>query len=212
MLPRARGSVRNGRVPSFSAFDAAFIRGVLPILLHEWQLGRERMAREVKAVRGLKVKASNPVIQFDWTLLREAVPLAVQRAALALVGSVTNSLRTEIRNRLEDGLRSGIGNNEIAASLDDLFTPSRAYTIAATEASRAMHLGEAEYAKESGAAGLEWLASEDACELCLRLNGKRVRWGQAFAVNSGGDPAYRDVMEPPRHPRCMCTAIPWWDR
>jgi len=135
----------------------------------------------------------------------------VWRLVLALAGSVTDDTRDTIRSRLEAGLRAGESNATIADSLGDLFSPRRAYTIAATEASRAMHMGEEEFAREAGASGLEWLGSSDMCEVCASVNGKRVRWGEPFYTRPRGNPAYRIVLHPPMHPVCNCTVVSWWD-
>lgn len=221
MLPAARAAVQRGRVPDLTGYEAVLIRVLLPILLHEWQLGREQMRRELKGVGRLRRKAAFPFggnppeglisLVFGSDALPDAVPRAVQQAILALAGSITGSTRQAIRDRLEIGLREGESNGKIADRLTDLFSPQRAYTIAASEASRAMHAGEMSQAQEYGAAGMEWIASSDACELCLPLDGKKVRFGEAFVTLTHGNPAYRSVLHPPAHPRCMCTSTPWWE-
>lgn len=147
-------------------------------------------------------------MSFD--LLGEGVPLAVQQLALALAGSITEATRDEVRRVLLAGLQAGAPVAEIARGLAPTFGPQRAATIAQTEASRGMHRGEMDYAREAGAAGLEWLASSDACPKCSALNGKRVRFGEPFATLSVGNPAYRTVYHPPLHPRCACSTKTWW--
>lgn len=142
--------------------------------------------------------------------LRDAVPRAVQALVLALAGSVIDGTQQAIRERLEDGLRAGQSNVAIASSMSDLFSPRRAMTIAQTEASRSMHAGEEEVARESGADGLQWLASSDACPVCRSLNGKRVKFGSPFVVLASGNPEYRTVYHPPGHVNCHCTAVPFW--
>ena len=104
MAPRGRrGRVRAGRVPSLAGYEAVLIRALLPILLHEWQLGRDQMRRELKSVRRLRRKAAFPFggnapeglisVVFGSDALPDAVPRAVQQAILALAGSITDSTR-----------------------------------------------------------------------------------------------------------------------
>jgi hypothetical protein len=85
----------------------------------------------------------------------------------------------------------------------------RARRIAQTEASRAVHAGLEESARQSGVvAGLEWLASGDACPKCLRIAAEvnAVPLGTAFAVESD-HPSYGLVRYPPAHPHCNCSCI-----
>lgn len=71
--------------------------------------------------------------------------------------------------------------------------------------SRAYHAGQELAAKQSGVvAGKRWLASSDACERCLALDGKVVALGEPFIVLPEGGP-YATVMYPPLHPKCQCS-------
>jgi SPP1 gp7 family putative phage head morphogenesis protein len=140
-----------------------------------------------------------------------ALPAAVQRLVLALAGTITDTIRQDIRDAVSSGLTAGESLTSVANRVGDLFTPRRAYTIAATEASRSMHVAEAEAAQEAGAAGLEWLASSDACDECLALDGKRAKNGDPFVVLTTGRAEYRTVYHAPRHPRCQCTCVPFWN-
>lgn len=242
MKPRAAAAVRQGRVPDLRAFVPEVARELLPIVYHEYTLGRHQVQRQVRnglvgvgevvrrggaggllAVRGgaavhrradvalrTKAPAPPPGLSLDFGLLRVEVPAAVQRLVLDLAGSITDTIRDGIRDELAAGLRAGEGVADIAGRLDDLFSPKRAYLIAATEASRSMHAGEADAAREMGAAGLEWLASSDACDVCQGLAGKRVRFGEPFHTHATGAAAYRQVMHPPLHPNCACSTRAWW--
>jgi len=208
MLRHAQAAVWAGHAPDFARFEEPLFKAMLPILLHEWQLGREQAARNIRKRKVVSRKSSRLTTSFN--LIREAVPRAIQQAILAVVGSITESLKQEVRDRMESGLRAGASNTSIADSLTTVFTPQRAATIAATEASRAMHAGETEYANEAGATGLEWLASSDACDRCLELSDKRVKFGEPFVVLTAVAPEYRNVMYPPLHPNCMCSTKTWW--
>jgi hypothetical protein len=75
-----------------------------------------------------------------------------------------------------------------------------------------MHSAQYDAAKEAGAAGLEWMASSDACkEVCGPLDGKRVKFGEPFMVHATGNPEYRAVYHAPAHPRCQCACVEWWE-
>lgn len=101
---------------------------------------------------------------------------------------------------------------ELARRVKAIFeglTERHAATIAATEASRAIHAAQELAALESGVvAGKELLISADACELCqmVATEAKQVRLGQAFAV-IGNHPEYSTIMHPPLHPNCRCSMI-----
>lgn len=101
---------------------------------------------------------------------------------------------------------------ELARRVKAIFeglTERHAATIAATEASRAIHAAQESAALESGVvAGKELLISANACELCqmVATEAKQVRLGQAFAV-IGNHPEYSTIMHPPLHPNCRCSMI-----
>jgi hypothetical protein len=93
-----------------------------------------------------------------------------------------------------------------------VFSSDRAYTIAATETSRAVHAGQESHGKLLGSTGLEWLASSDACPVCLSINGKKVKHGEPFYVwPNAKKTEYKYVWYPPAHPSCMCTVNDWYD-
>jgi hypothetical protein len=64
--------------------------------------------------------------------------------------------------------------------------------------------GQLMAAMDSGVAtGKTWLASGDACEQCLELDGVTKDLDEPFIVLPGGGP-YARVMHPPLHPSCLC--------
>lgn len=90
---------------------------------------------------------------------------------------------------------------EKALAYEDKLLNRRAETIARTESIRAAHEGQQmrwEQAIENGLlTGDEekvWIASEDACDICLDLDGQTV---PILAEFPDGDP--------PRHPNCRCS-------
>lgn len=102
------------------------------------------------------------------------------------------------------GLSSGDTLTQISQQIGSIFLdPYRANMIAASESSRLYHGGQLITAKESGeVSGKTWLASADACERCLELNGKTVGIDEPFESKPG---RYGIVMAPPLHPFCMCS-------
>lgn len=113
---------------------------------------------------------------------------------------------SRLQQSLSQGVEQGQSLQQTTAEVMRIFRdPQRAMTIAATETARAYHAGQEVAAKQSGVvSGKEWLASSDACELCLSLNGKVVALGEPFIVLPKGG-AYARVMYPPAHPSCFCS-------
>jgi len=142
----------------------------------------------------------------DWNLFRPEVRVAAENAALRLAGTIVEDTRRMIRDELATGLQHG---EPVAAIAERIrltgFSPKRATTIAQTESSRAMHAGQAIAARELGVTKWTWLASSDACDICLSLDGKTVQIGEPFYVWPTGNPAYRVVYHAPAHPHCYCT-------
>jgi len=70
-----------------------------------------------------------------------------------------------------------------------------------------VHAAQNEAALQSGVVtGFRWLASADACDICLAIVSRcpAVRLGTDFAV-IGKNPTYSHVHYPPAHPHCNCT-------
>jgi len=144
----------------------------------------------------------------DWNLFRPEVRVAAENAALRLAGTIVEDTRRMIRDELATGLQAG---EPVAAIAERIrlqgFSPRRANVIAQTESSRAMHAGEGVAARELGVTQWTWLASADACELCLSIDGKTVSIGENFYTHTTGNAAYRNVTHPPAHPNCMCSTL-----
>lgn len=121
---------------------------------------------------------------------------SVQRIDLAL---------RALRRELAGGLEEGEAYVRLTRRVLNIFaSPSRAAAIGMTEPSRAMHAGQLLMAQQSGVVkGKRWLASSDACKLCLSLNGKVVGLDEDFAVVGHGP--YARIPHPPAHPHCFCT-------
>ena len=101
------------------------------------------------------------------------------------------------------GLEEGKAIAQLAREVKRIFAdPSRAFRIATTETSRAIHGGALLNAKESSLKlKKEWLASSDACPLCMELDGVEKELDEPFITEGTG--VYARVMTPPRHPYCF---------
>jgi SPP1 gp7 family putative phage head morphogenesis protein len=105
----------------------------------------------------------------------------------------------QIGNRIADGVAHGWSVDQIAASLSDILDdPSRADSIANTEANRAMSLASQDTYAANGVQSVTWLVS-DPCPECAVNDGVTVPQGEDFP---SGD------SEPPAHPNCRCAIAP----
>lgn len=151
-------------------------------------------------------------VTFDFEVFAPQVQTSIQQMALAFASS-TNATSTrrldeayrDLRVELSTGLERGDAVANLTRRVRVIFAdPVRARAIAQTEASRAMHAGQVEAAKQSKAVGgKKWLASSDACPLCLALDGKEVGLDENFTVDGTG--RYAAIFSPPRHPHCACA-------
>lgn len=108
---------------------------------------------------------------------------------------------------LSTSLELGETQQELTRRIVRVFAdPVRAHRIAATESSYSVHRGEIEQAKTSGIVKkVRWLASADACPLCLAIDGKEVEIDHPFVTGASKNPKYATIFHAPRHPNCMCT-------
>ncbi len=111
-----------------------------------------------------------------------------------------------LRGLMREGLPRGDAIAALAIEVRRIFAdPKRAYRIAATETSAAIHGGQMNAASEAGCTQHAWMASSDACELCLMLADKGpVDIGKPFWIDPAGGP-YAIKLHPPAHPFCYCT-------
>lgn len=113
----------------------------------------------------------------------------------------------DMRQEFRESAEGGESLYKITGRIQQIFNePMRAFRISTTETSRFMHAGQMDAAKESRLdIKLEWLASSDACKVCLDLDGDTVKPGEPFMIYPKAKPAYRMVLHPPAHPHCMCA-------
>jgi hypothetical protein len=111
-----------------------------------------------------------------------------------------------LRRELLESVNSGETTAGLVARICRIYRdPQLASMIAETESSRAIHGGQWLEAKSwPGKHKKVWLASSDACERCLELDGKQFSLDEPFYVDPyGGSIAV--VQHPPLHTSCMCT-------
>lgn len=182
---------------------------MVPLLAPYWNKSYQESKGRLSRGRALAESVVNPHLRQQ-----------IERQSFNFCKSTNESTSRKLEDALDalkheliQGLvEKGEAIPQLARRVKDIFgglTESQATTIAATEASRAIHAAQEQAALESGVvAGKEWLISADACELCqmVATEVKQVRLGQAFAV-VGDHPEYSTVMHPPLHPNCRCSLI-----
>ena len=113
----------------------------------------------------------------------------------------------DLRRELSAGLERGEALRELTARVQEIFDdPARAFRIATTEASRAVHTGQYLAAVDSGVVqGKRWLLSSDACPICkgIAATNPEVSLDEDFAVIGTGP--YSRIPYPPAHPHCQCS-------
>lgn len=111
-----------------------------------------------------------------------------------------------LRQDLKEGVKQGDAYADLSRRVGKIFLdPQRAAVIAQTEGSRAVNGGAVIAAQESDVVtGKEWLASSDACDVCLSYAAMGViPLDEPFAVIDDG--VYGTIMHAPAHPSCFCS-------
>ena len=172
-----------------------------------------------KSLRWTVQKAQQKKVEFLFNLYDPKIISAVDVATFAFcretmqtaqsdLSTALASLRTEMRA----GLAQGEAVRQLATRVRSIFAdPMRAFRIAITESSRAVHTGQLISAKTAGCKKKVWVASSDACDTggpndegCLGLDGKTVGIDEPFWVDPKGGP-YATIVGPPLHPSCFCS-------
>jgi len=177
----------------------------------EQQHGRPRRLGSGQTAAGTMTGVGRFTSRFD--LHNPRVRAAVSAATLTFcketndtaVGELHQALAS-LRTQMNQGLERGEALRTLAARVLRIFAdPYRAHRIAATESKRALEGGSLLAARESGLVSKRrWLASFDACQECLALNGHEVGLEEPFVVLPRGGP-YGTIHYPPYHPFCFCT-------
>ena len=218
----ALSAASRGRQPDLTKFTeevAAAFRRFLPRYARDGMAACvNRLGGKIQAPRGTKSARMSAddwreFLSIDWSPSVRRVIDAVNLNAFALARSTLATSTMEAgaavraaRSEISAGIMRGEGIPSISNRVAQIFSPARALMIAQTEASRAFHAAELEAAIESGVVGgFEWLASDDACDLCRKLHGTIVPLGRPFTVLRDGTGPYDEVLHPPAHPHCMCA-------
>ena len=226
-LLSSRSLSEDEEIPRLSSWPERIAAMVKPLMVQLFQQGimdsRRRLAglrggaamfrlpqRIVAHHHGFPARLKQLGVSFD--LFDPMVLRAVDKATLQFceetndtaVGDLKESIK-KLRKLLKAGLEEGKAIAQLAREVKRIFAdPSRAYRIAVTETSRAIHGGALLNAKESSLKlRKEWLASSNACSRCLELDGLEKELDEPFYVDGSG--TYARIMTPPLHPHCLCT-------
>jgi SPP1 gp7 family putative phage head morphogenesis protein len=153
-------------------------------------------------------------------LSAEQINAEVEKLAETFASQVVEITGRELADALKEGLAEGENMEQLFQRVGELWgikKDSHAKLIARTEINSAANAGAVATYQEAGVTRHKWLASVDACEYCLALDGKSVIIGKSFAPlgstvkgTEGGTfhVTYRDVKYPPLHPNDRCTIVP----
>jgi SPP1 gp7 family putative phage head morphogenesis protein len=204
-----------GGLPDFDAADLGpydLAEAITPKIEAIWDRSGATATDQLNSVR---VEAG--LDPNEWQVTDPNLRRAVDSAALSLAQETQDTTSREItralaetRQSLAEGLLAGEAGPLLRKRILAIFDQAetwRAERIARTEAIRAHHAAGAMSAKNSGVvAGSRWVASSDACPICLSLNGRLVKVDDSFAT-IGKHPIYSDVKFPPAHVHCGCSVI-----
>ena len=116
----------------------------------------------------------------------------------AVAKGIGDSSLTRIRTAIVDGIANGSSASDIANQINSVIAdPYRADMIAITETNTAYNAAALDTYTEAGADGWDWLAYDDACEICLE--------GEAANPHPLDD---TDIPSDSSHPNCRCTVSP----
>lgn len=218
--PRA---VRTGLDLDLEEWEREMVARLRPLYLRYYQAGLVAGARQMAAVPSFPtpqkkryLAAVRKAVSARFDLYEPRVMDAVDAAVLrfcretnATAAGELNTTLAELRRQLKQGLSQGDAREALVARVRTVFTdPSRALRIAVTESARAVNGGQVLAWKGSGRVGRKrWLASSDACEKCLNLDGEEVDLDAPFVTLPGGGP-YAIVYHPPLHPHCLLPGTP----
>lgn len=130
------------------------------------------------------------------------------RSTLQSAADSATKAYARLRQSLEQGLSTGETQQKINQLVFGIFNDSnRAAMIGQSEAARVMNAGGLMLAQATGVTNASrWLASSDACDRCLDLNGQVRLHGEPFATNpKAKSELYRNIFYPPLHGHCFCV-------
>jgi hypothetical protein len=193
----------------------------------EFKLGAlsisDRMTPIISAAWDWSLSRFAPRVGLDadeWSVVNPHIVHAIGRQAYDFCKSTNESTSLSLdkainllREELAEGIiETGEALPEITKRVNSIFDKAekrKAREIAQTETSRAVHTAQETAAIASGVVtGWRWVASADACDICLAIAARTptVKLGQPFAV-IGHNPTYSHIKGPPAHPHCNCTVV-----
>ncbi len=171
----------------------------------------------------LSQEARDALLKIDadpnaWTIESPTAQDYLKAGVLKLATGMTDTVTTDVRTAIAEGLDAGEGITEITDRIKNLtvFSNKRAETIALTETHRASSYAELQAFKSSKVVVSKiWYTAEDerTCPLCEPMHGVEVPLNAPFLtlseMESVGVPNYDgSIKTPMMHPRCRCVMIP----
>lgn len=159
----------------------------------------------------------------DLDILTPEVRRALDRAIELMSENYNKTTRLLLKEKLEEGLKQGLSQDELADVIDGVYGYSddvRALAVARTETFRIANYATQEAWKQSGIVNSQkWYtaADERVCPYCSPMHGKVVGIDQDFFKKgdtvTGSDGSrieveYSDVGAPPLHVNCRCYIRP----
>lgn len=165
---------------------------ILRILLSE--------ALKEAIVAGGKSTEEETKIDIGWGVNYNPAITFLEKYTIKLSGQITDTTVSRIKKSLSSSIEQGLNIKEASKKISDIIDdPVRAKMIAQTESVRAYSEGRLAVAEEIGAEYKQWSATLERCELCGHLDGQIVKIKDSFSDLNG-----KEVLAPPRHPRCRC--------
>ena len=172
--------------------------------------------------RGSKLGAGDLVrASIEPMLLKpERITALLTKYLRGWASSIVDLTGEQLAKALEEGLNAGEPTAMLSQRVADVYgkkKDSHSEMIARTEVNTALNGGAAMTWAESGIKRHQWVTSVNPCEFCEAMGDKIVDIGTAFVKRGdsiqgtkGGSStvAYRDVLHPTLHPRCVCTLLP----
>jgi len=119
-----------------------------------------------------------------------------------LIKDLGDTTKDKLRKTLAEGVAQGEKIPSLASRVSSVYDEAKGYRskmIARTETIASSNQGALQAYDQSGVVKKkQWLAESDACDDCLKLQGKKVNLHSSFG----------EVDCPPLHPNCRCTILP----
>ena len=156
-------------------------------------------------------------------ILTPEVKRALDKSISLLSHSYNDTTRDLLKAKLEEGIKEGLSQTQLADIIDSVYDYSdktRALAVARTETFRVANYSTQEAWRQSGIVKTQiWYTSNNAnvCPYCEAINGKVVsidedffKKGSALIGSDGTEftPDYSDVGSPPLHTNCNCYIRP----